>query len=68
MDADEQNVDPRHLCIPSNRAKISEQDTLLNPFHHPIHGRFFRKGSAVVITGLPGIGLLCPCPSVSSTC
>jgi hypothetical protein len=58
-------IEPDHLYIPRNPPDIFEETTFPNPFEHPRHGHFYRLGSALIITGLPGIGLLCP--SVSST-
>ncbi|KAJ7222355.1 hypothetical protein GGX14DRAFT_663370 [Mycena pura] len=44
------------LCIPNDMPDISKEATLPNPFEHPRHGHFYRRGSALIITGFPGIG------------
>ncbi|KAJ7227829.1 hypothetical protein B0H12DRAFT_1148442 [Mycena haematopus] len=52
------DVNPNHpgLHIPDNLPDIFEETTFPNPFEHPRHGHFYRRGSALIITGLPGIG------------
>ncbi|KAJ7222360.1 hypothetical protein GGX14DRAFT_663393 [Mycena pura] len=44
------------LRIPNNTPIVSENATLPNPFKHSRRGHFYRRDSAVIITGLPGIG------------
>jgi hypothetical protein len=67
MDVDEiEDIHPDHLRIPHDPPNVSEERVFPNPFQHPRHGHLYRSGSALIITGLPGIGLLCP--SVSSPC
>lgn len=58
MEVDE-NVKPEHLRIPDNPPNLYEETTFPNPFEHPGHGHFYRHGSALIITGLPGIGQFC---------
>jgi hypothetical protein len=61
VDAD---VEPDHLRIPEDPPDVFEENIFPNPFAHLRHGYFYRRGSALIIAGLPGIGLLCR--SVSS--
>ncbi|KAJ7222368.1 hypothetical protein GGX14DRAFT_663464 [Mycena pura] len=44
------------LCIPNDLPDISKEATLPNPFKDPLHGHFYRRNSALIITGFPGIG------------
>ncbi|KAJ7222362.1 hypothetical protein GGX14DRAFT_663408 [Mycena pura] len=44
------------LCIPKDLPDISKEATLPNPFEHPLHGHIYKRGSALIITGFPGIG------------
>ncbi|KAJ6553481.1 hypothetical protein DFH09DRAFT_1495827 [Mycena vulgaris] len=49
-------VKPDHLRIPNDPPNIFEETTFPNPFKHTRYGHFYRRGSALIITGLPGIG------------
>ncbi|KAJ7451087.1 hypothetical protein FB451DRAFT_710474 [Mycena latifolia] len=58
--AEEQEVPhdmgPDDLRIPNDLPNIFEEPTFPNPFKHSRHGAFYRLGSALIVTGLPGIG------------
>ncbi|KAJ7284086.1 hypothetical protein C8J57DRAFT_1677923 [Mycena rebaudengoi] len=51
-----QDMKPNHLRIPDDPPDIFEETTFPNPFQHSCHGHLYRRGSALIITGLPGIG------------
>ncbi|KAJ7749022.1 hypothetical protein DFH07DRAFT_961854 [Mycena maculata] len=50
------DIEPDHMRIPNNPPDVFEENIFPNPFEHPCHGRFYRHSSALIITGLPGIG------------
>ncbi|KAJ7716380.1 hypothetical protein DFH07DRAFT_973904 [Mycena maculata] len=61
MDVDdsvvEQEIPPyMNLRIPDDPPNILEETTFPNPFQHPRHGYLYRLGSALILTGFPGIG------------
>ncbi|KAF8215957.1 hypothetical protein K438DRAFT_618830 [Mycena galopus ATCC 62051] len=51
-----QDMEPDHLRIPDGTPNIFEETTFPNPFQHSRYGHLYRRGSALIITGLPGIG------------
>ncbi|KAJ6510587.1 hypothetical protein C8R45DRAFT_1068582, partial [Mycena sanguinolenta] len=53
---DPQDIEPEQLRIPHDLPDVFDATTFPNPFQHIRHGHFYRLGSALIITGLPGIG------------